>query len=395
MRSYPRRWTARRFRARVTVVSALLCVVVATLTRSAPSAADFSAVDAYVKKVMQKDRVPGLALAIVRDGTLVHARGFGTAGGKNRPVTPQSVFVLGSMSKAFTAIAVMQLAAATKVDLDAPAQRYLPWFRSSKPITLRHLLHHTSGIPRTVTRPAASPPTLESHVRALQDIELLHSPGDAHVYSSANYLVLGLIVEQVSGKPFGQYVEQHIFDPLGMSNSHAEAEQVASNTLAEGHSLWLGTPRVSRQRHEADRLPTAALLSSAEDLSHLLIALSAGGRYKDGRILSEASTAELLRPVAKGGGFSYAMGFRVGEIGGVSVVHHGGIVSNYRGKMVLLPEQKTGVVILTNVSSVVGKPTSHVIANGVALMLAGKSPPRTGLSLSTWYLLIGLGHVDR
>ena len=357
---------------------------------------DLAAIDAYVEGTMRADNVPGLALAIVRGERVVHLRGLGVAGPGGRPVTPQTPFLLGSMSKSFTALAVMQLVEAGKLDLDAPVQRYLPWFRVASPeasaaITVRHLLHHTSGLPTRAPRAAGDDPSLEAHVRALAGVELDHAPGAAHRYASPNYQVLGLIVETVSGQPFGDYVRRRIFAPLGMGHSFTSRDEAVAAGLADGHQYWFGRPVAAALPYEGGRLPAASLIASAEDLGHYLIAHLNGERYGPATVISPAGLAELHRPAAAGDGFAYAMGWRVGPVRGVPAIHHGGALPHYRGKLVLLPGEGYGVVVLTNAASFLGRPTSHDIADGVAALLAGRAPGGTGLSLGRLYLLVTLG----
>ena len=361
-----------------------------------PGGPDFSAIDSYIEAEMEADRVPGAALAIVHGDRVVHARGFGVGGPDGHRITPRTAFILGSMSKSFTALAIMQLHEAGKIDLDAPVRQYLPWFRvaspdASKIITIRHLLHHTSGLTRKAPYAKDSNSTLEDHVRTLRTATLAHQPGTRHQYSSANYQVLGLLVETISGQPYGEYMQQHIFTPLEMNHSfvsHADATQAG---MASGHRLWFGYPVAADLRHETDRLPTAALISSADDMAHYLIAHLNEGTFRGTEIISPQGMSELHRPAAKGEGFDYAMGWRVGPINGVPALHHGGIVPHFRGKLVILPEEQWGVVVLTNVSSMLGGPTSHRLANGVAALLTGRAPDRPRFSLGTLYLLITLG----
>jgi CubicO group peptidase (beta-lactamase class C family) len=359
---------------------------------------DFDAIDRYVEEEMEEDRVPGLALAIVRGDEVVHLRGFGTTGPDGRSVTPRTSFALGSMSKSFTALAIMQLAEKGKVELDAPVQRYLPWFHVASPeasarITVRHLLNQASGLPENASRARGADSTLEAHVRALGDVELMHPPGAAYEYSSPNYQVLGLIVQEVSGQPFGEYVQQNIFDPLGMNDSFvSQIEARRAGTMASGHQYWFGRPVAADLPYEEGRLPSASLICSSEDMARYLIAHLNEGRYEQSAVVFPDGMAELHRPAAESEeGYSYAMGWRVGPIDGVLAVHHGGTLPHFRGKMVLLPEERWGVVVLTNASSFVGSPTSHRVADGVAGMLVGQDPDETSLGLGRLYLLIALG----
>ena len=225
---------------------------------------------------MREDRVPGVALAIVRGDQVMHIRGFGE-NGMGRAVTPSTSFLLGSMSKAFTAMAVMQLVERGLIALDTPIQRYLPWFRvadsvASRVITVRHLLNHTSGIPTRAARARGDTRTITDHVRALSRVTLAHAPGEVHEYASPNYLVLGALVETVSGQSFAAYVQQHIFAPLNMTNSETDQTRAMTHGMARGHRYLFGFPSAVTLRYESDRMPTAALISRAEDLSHFLIA---------------------------------------------------------------------------------------------------------------------------
>ena len=360
--------------------------------------ADFEAIDAYVESEMEADRVPGAALAIVREDRIVHMRGFGRAGPGEGRVTPQTPFILGSMSKSFTAMACMQLVDAGKLDLDAPVQRYLPWFSLASPeaaeaLTVRHLLNQTSGLPRNAPWAEDNDATLEDHVRALSAAKLASPPGTKHLYSSPNYQVLGLIVETLSGRSFGSYVDERIFAPLEMSRSFVSMENARQAGLASGHRLWFGMAVPADLPYEAGRKPTAALIASAEDLAHWVIVHMNGGRWQETSVISPEGIATLHHPAAEGEGFHYAMGWRVGPIRGEPALHHGGILPHYRGKMVILPEKDWGVVVLTNVASVLGGATSHRIANNVAGMLVGRPPTKSRLGVGLIYTLVTIGIV--
>jgi len=345
--------------------------------------ADIPAIERYVAQQMQRNRIPGVAVAIVSHGSVIFARGFGTDG-FGASVTERTGFVLGSMSKSVTALAVMQLVERNLVQLDAPVQRYLPWFRvadagSSARITVRQLLHHTSGIPTNAPRATGASRTLTDQVRALARVALNNPPGTVHEYASPNYLVLGAIVEVVSGRSYASYVQASIFTPLGMRDSHVEQasalEREPPGRLSSGHVYVFGFPVARTLPHDGDRLPTAALISSAADMGRFLVAQL---RTDSSALLSAAGFAQMHTGGAPSDGFSYAFGWRDGTIAGEHAVHHGGIVPNFRGKMVMLPDRQLGVVVLTNVSSAIPwpiAPTSHVMADDIAAALIGVTLP--------------------
>src|SRR6184192_3535553 len=164
------------------VLACLLALLTLPFTLLSVSAAahstepDIASIDAYISAQMQANHIPGVALGLVHNDQIVHLRGFGTADQSGRAVTPQTPFILASVSKSFTALAIMQLVEAGKVELDAPVQRYLPAFQVADPvasaqITVRHLLQHTSGIPGTACETRVDAVTLEQYVAELQTVE--------------------------------------------------------------------------------------------------------------------------------------------------------------------------------------------------------------------------------
>jgi len=358
----------------------------------------FAIIDAYVAAALEADRVPGAAWAIVHDDSIVHVRGVGTAA-KGQAITGDTPFLIGSMSKTFTALAIMQLVEQGRVELDAPVQRYLSWFRvadaaASRAITVRHLLLHTSGIPTAADRATGEDRSLAGHVRALHGVSLSDSPGNAHRYASPNYLVLGAIFESVTGVPYATQVKRAILTPLGMTHSFTDQSAAIADGMAQGHRYWFGFPVAATLPHESDRLPTAALISSAADLARFLIAQRAGVPRAGGGVLSPAGLSAMQTGGVTADGFAYGFGWRVSRLNGVRAVHHGGIVPNFRGKMVMLPDSGWGVVVLTNASSSLPlplAPTSHRIADAVAGYLVG-APLDDGLSrfrVFHWALLAG------
>src|SRR5688572_3349558 len=215
----------------VSLVILLACLASSTAFASSTQATvpDFAAIDAYVEAQMKDIRLPGVALGIIRGDQIVYLKGYGVADPSGRAVTPQTPFWLASLAKPVTALAVMQLVESGKVELDAPVQRYLPYFRladeqAAAALTVRHLLNHTSGISRATgdekfPSQASFDWTPEQRVRELSDNAVTHPVGATFEYSNVNYAILGLIVETVSGQSFESYVQEHIFNPLEMSQS--------------------------------------------------------------------------------------------------------------------------------------------------------------------------------
>jgi CubicO group peptidase (beta-lactamase class C family) len=370
---------------------------------------DFAAIDKFIEAEMQAQRIPGLALGIVQGDQIVHLKGFGIADPSGRAVTAQTPFIIGSLSKSFTALAIMQLVEAGKVELDAPVQHYLPWFRVADEtvaaqITVRHLLNHTSGLSTKTGRSFqgsgdVSDSALEQTVRKLSEVELTGPVGVAYQYSTVNYSVLGLIVQTVSGQSYETYIQEHIFDLLEMHNSFTSQADAQPQGLATGYNYAFGIPMAVDLPHNRGLLPAGYLISSAEDMAHYLIAQLNDGRYKDAALLSPAGMIETHNPAVPSGvtETSYGMGWFVGPINGIPAVHHQGETFNFHSNMILLPERQWGIVVLINgensMDLLFGTARIADISNGVASLLAGKTPPTPPANTSVWVIygiLIGL-----
>lgn len=381
-------------------VVALLSIVMLALAAITPTRAsatgartttlDLAAIDRYVLAQMRAAHLPGLALAIVQGDQIVHLKGFGTADQSGRPVTPQTPFTIGSTGKSMTALAIMQLVEAGKVELDTPVQRYLPWFRVADPdvarrITVRHLLNHSSGIPtpaglRNVTSQDTSDSALENRVRALSSVTLMQPPGATFQYSNANYETLGLIVQVVSGQSYEAYVQQHIFAPLDMNNSFLFREEAREQGAATGYRYWFGLPVPFEMRYNRGIVPAGFIFSSAEDMAHYLIAHLNGGRYGSTSVLSPAGIAELHRPAVRTAGGPivtdefYAMGWFVREKDGLMTVSHAGSTPNFHTNLVLIPEGEWGIVLLMNAENGLRPERISGMAQGVTGLIVGRQP---------------------
>jgi CubicO group peptidase (beta-lactamase class C family) len=347
---------------------------------------DYEAIDAYVQEQMQEMRMPGAGLGIVKGDEIVHLESFGDADDSGRDVTSQTPFKIGSTSKSFTALAIMQLVEDGKVDLDAPVQRYIPWFRvadleASKRITVRNLLNQTSGIPTAagltyMYKGDSSKDALEKEVRESSNVELTHPPGKVYQYSNLNYTTLGLIVQMVSGESYEQYAKEHILTPLGMNNSFVFLPEAQRHGLATGHQFWFGRPFPGGGLHYNRAITPAGLITSdARDMSRYLIAQLNGGRYEGTQVLSPEGIAGLHRGTADMGqpDVSYAMGWIDGEMDGVPIVWHNGDTGDFHATMILVPEREWGMVVLMNGSN--GQGNLDTTANGVVARLLGVEPP--------------------
>jgi CubicO group peptidase (beta-lactamase class C family) len=343
----------------------------------------------YVANQVQDAGIPGAALAIVRDGQVSFATGFGTADATGRAVTADTPFVIGSLSKPITATALMQLVDSGAVDLDASVRTYLPDFAlatedETATITVRQLLDQTSGIPTSAGQRSLNGPVtdLAAQVAALADVVPASAPGSSYAYSNANYLVLGLLIERVAQKPYGAYLEDHVFGPLGMTHAHADRDAAVRDGLTNAHRLWFGLTRDVAPLFRPDLEPAGFLMASANDLARF-VAMQVGGGAIDGtRVLSSTSIEAMQRGVAAMGLGEigrYGLGWADAEVGGIRFVGHVGSTTDMASVAFFSPERKSGMVILLN-----GQSTLYELAHkpdliGMAAfeLLVGREPAGT------------------
>ncbi|KAA0271889.1 MAG: class A beta-lactamase-related serine hydrolase [Chloroflexi bacterium] len=354
---------------KITFISIRILVFISSVLGTSRSFAkaertEFEAIDAYITAKMEKLGIPGAALVIVQGDQIVHLKGFGVADADGRPATPQTPFFTGSTGKSFTALAVMQLVEAGKIELDAPVQTYLPWFRvadieASKLITIRQLLNQTSGLPVSIGREQLantdlSDSAIENNVRALAKIELIAAPGERYEYSNANYVTLGMVVQAVTGQSYETYIHENIYKPLDMQNSFTSKTEAEQSGLAIGYQKWFGIPIASPNLpFPRGSLPAGQLILSAEDFGHYLIAQLNDGNYQGVSILSPAGIVALHSPDVPMTGSTdfYGMGWEVQHFQDVEVIRHNGEVPGYTTDMFLVPEEDMAVAMVMNTYS--------------------------------------------
>ncbi len=324
---------------------------------TAPTA--FANVDAYIEEEIQRLNLPGASLVVVEGEQIVHSQHFGNT------ATEQTPYFIGSLTKSITALAVMQLVENGQISLDAPVQTYLPWFNQINPelsteITIRDLLHQTSGIPQMpgmlgLANFDSSTNAIENQVQiALNTLKSRPKPGTVWEYSNVNYNLLGLIIEAVSGETYENYIQNHIFDPLNMKHSFTSKATALQDDLAAGHQQWFGFPiPVPDLKVPTGSLPSGQLIASATDLGHYLIAHINGGVYKGQQILSSEGIKDTHQPAVKTHSIgmeneSYGMGWFIRETPLGSMVWHYGEVPDSYAYMAMLPEQNTGLILLVN-----------------------------------------------
>jgi CubicO group peptidase (beta-lactamase class C family) len=384
----------------------LMVLILATNTELSatipPSKTITETVEQYLENAVQQWHIPGLAVAIVKGDRVFYSKGFGRSDDRHQ-ITADTPFIIGSLSKSLTATAVLQLVEAGKIDLQSSVQQYLPWFHlnstDSNSIKIADLLHHTSGLSIQTDMEFlnlsvhSSPDTLKNYVQRLTLAKPKSPAGYEFNYANANYAILGLVIQQVAQMPYEKYIESHIFQPLEMHHSFTSQSQAlqSSPPLSTGHRFWLDQPVATMLPFDQQNLPAGYLISSAQDIAHYLIMQLNDGRYQDKILISPTSLEQLHKPaVLAWGSATYAMGWVNDRVNDLSIDYHGGELANFSANATLIPSQRWGIVILTNVfPGLIGDPIRKLYV-GIINILQGSNPPQLRIELCNKLLVFGL-----
>jgi CubicO group peptidase (beta-lactamase class C family) len=317
-----------------------------------------AAIDAAVESEMERRQQPGLTIGVTdRDRTLtVRTYGFADLAAQ-RPVTPETLFEIGSIGKSFTAVATLQLVDEGRIELDAPVDRYLPWLviptaeDNNGPVTVSHLLSHTAGIVAGLD----ATPEATFQVWALRDLPTFSAPGERFHYSNLGYKVLGLVLEAVDGQTYPEIVRARILGPLGMratepaiTNEIRARLAVGYEYLHDDHMGYAGAelaPATWLETGTAD----GCLASTASDMCEFARLILRSGEGPNGRLLSADAFARMTTAHAReddGGAYGYGLSMR--EIDGRRLIGHGGSMVGYLAGMETDLDAGLGVIVLQN-----------------------------------------------
>ena len=373
----------------------------------AASAGNLAAGRSYLRAYMDQVKAPGLAYAVVRGDEVLEQAAWGVDG-DGRPITTQTPFVLGSTSKSFTALAVAQLAENGRIDLDSAASTYVPWLRlgdaeTARAVTVRQLLTHTSGLPQVWSTPLTDrydnrPGALNRSVHDLATLRPTAAVGRAYRYSDANYMILGALVESVTGDTFGGYLRRHVLDPLRMTHSAATADEARTVGIPPGHRYYLGRPQRFAAPFDTAGVPYGFLAASLTDLTHYAVAQLNGGRDGDTRILSAGTMKQMHTGTADTGHGTYGFGWQNSTLDGVGapIVWHAGATPGSFTHIVLAPGSGLAVIVMTNIYGLPMDPQLSAGAFNLARILLGGTPAAaTENPTHTWALtgLLGVAAV--
>jgi len=314
-----------------------------------------------IEDLVRRQQIPGLTIAIVQRGKIAYTHAFGVRDLRRpaAPVTTRSLFHTASITKTFVATAVVQLADAKKVDLDAAVARYLPYFRIAdsrgSSLTLRQMLTHTSGMPDVDDyewdKPQYDDGALERYVRSLSDQHLVSAPGAEYHYSNMAYEVLGDVIAKASGESFEDYVQRHILTPLGMASSTVYLTGADTTLLTWGHVLDINGDPVPEKDFPYNRMhsPSSDLHSNVLDLARWAMANMRHGELDGRRILPVSAYDQLWKPAHRGFGEHWVgLSWFLGTYRHQRTISHDGGDIGYVADLVMLPDRQIAVTWLAN-----------------------------------------------
>ena len=343
-------------------------------TGTPPAAlSDWSAVDAFVRSEMVKQRVPGLALAVVRNGVLLRAQGFGSANLEhNVPVTAATVFQSGSVGKQFTSTLVIQLIGEGKLSLDDRLAKFFPSGPAAwRDITIRQMLSHTSGISeKFYSKVDLHLEYADSTVaRIIGEQPLDFVPGSRWSYSNPGYVMLGFVIEKVTGRFYGDLLEERIFSPLGMTTAMIINEPVIVPNRAAGYETVAGA--VVNQSWVSRKFNTTA--DGALYLTVLDLAKWDAALYGD-RVLPQTALAQMWTPIRLNDGTTapYGFGWSLGNVNGHRIIEHGGAWQGFKAYIARYVGDGLTVIVMMNL----GEANPGTFAHGIAGVIDPALKPR-------------------
>ena len=398
-----------RFTNTFTVLAATLVCVTSTtapaVAQSTAPAANYRAVVArlqpFIEHEMRSKELPAISIALVDDQKVVWSQGFGFANPEDSVrATAKTIYRVGSVSKLFTDIAVMQLVEQGKLDLDAPVSRYVPGFHPHNPfggeITLRELMSHRSGL---VREPPVGhyfddgSPTLQQTIASLNDTKLVYAPNTKTKYSNAAIALVGDVLATVQKQRFESYLKHAVLDPAGMSSSAFARDEVPGSQIASAYMWTLDGRTFPAPTFDLGMAPAGSMYTTVDDLGRFMSMLFAGGRGAKGQVLKRGTLEQMWKPqfARPGQKVGYGIGFGLSELRGHRVVGHGGAIYGFATELSALPDDKVGVVVVTTMDGA-NTVTSRIADAALDMMLANREKRALTMPDTTNALPAGLAH---
>ena len=348
----------------------------AKMKQSAVSTATITQQLEQIGHTYYKADQPGATVVVMKDGKVLLRKAYGLANLSNKEtLQADHVMRLGSITKQFTAVAILQLIEAGKITLNDPVTKFFPDYpETGKTVTIEHLLTHTSGIPSYTGKPgfvasANKDISVSGMVDSFKNDALEFEPGSTFRYNNSGYFLLGAIIEKVSGETYANYVAKHIFTPLGMNNTAHEGHERSQQARAQGYSQRTDSFEPSMKISMTQPYAAGSLTSTVDDLAKWDAAISAGKLLKADS-WKRAFTSYKLK---NGQDTNYAYGWGVGEFEKQPMISHGGGIPGFSTFALRLPKDKVFVAVLNNADG--GLPQPEMIATRLAAAAIGKPIP--------------------
>jgi D-alanyl-D-alanine carboxypeptidase len=339
---------------------------------------DFAApIEAVVSAALERQHLPGISVVAARDGKVVFARGYGRRNvGEDLAADPDTIYSIASISKQFTAAAIMQLAERGALRVDDRVSRYFPRHPYGDRVELRHLLTHTSGIPdyfplEELDRLAFCEARPHEIIESVLQRGAAFPPGAEYQYCNTGYVMLGAIIESVSGQSYAQYLQTNVFDPLEMTRTGVDDTPAIHSKLAVGYtSFVLGPWELARDYHPSWEFATGGLYSTVVDILKWNLALRAG------RIVSAASLAQMTTRATLSGGqpIDYGFGLSVSDAGGRREIRHTGGLPGVSTDNATYPDAGIDIIVFVNHD---GCSTYGTVVRPILALLLGEPALRT------------------
>jgi len=349
------------------IIGLILMLFIGSLSVAAQDA-PLQGFDDYVNRAIKDWEVPGLAIAVIKNDKIVFAKGYGVRElGKPSPVDERTLFAIGSSSKAFTAATVAMLVDEGKLKWDDPATKYLPSLQlydpyATRELTVRDLLSHRVGLERGDLLWYASPYDRSEVLRRIRYLKPSSSMRSRFGYQNVMFLAAGQIIPSITGKDWDDFTRERIFVPLGMTATGTSIKTLAnSNDVAVPHSKFDDKVETIAWRNIDNIAPAGSINSNVVDMAQWVRLQLGDGKYQDKQLISSAAikemhasqtiiplegTMKMLYPEAHF--LNYGLGWFLSDYRGRKLVEHGGAIDGMRALVAMMPEEKMGVVILTN-----------------------------------------------
>jgi CubicO group peptidase (beta-lactamase class C family) len=329
------------------------------------SAPEYSAQLATIEKAIDDKRkelgIPGLSLVIVKDDRVIYMKGLGVKDfDKQLPVTPNTLFAIGSASKAFTAMTAVMTVDQGRLSLDDSPRKYLPYFTLRDPeaaakITVRDLLAHRSGLNRTDLAMVTNKLNREELIKVAGQAKPTAKLGEKFQYQNIMYAAAGEVVATIQHSTWDKVIANMIFKPLGMTSSDttpAEMQKAPDYSMGYDYNTTTKQTRRLPQRQIAPAAPAGAINSNARDMAQWLRLMIGGGVINGKRLVSEKNFNELIsKQINIGGTVDYGLGWFLRQWNGHKVVEHGGNIDGFNSQVAFMPDQKLGFALMTNVTA--------------------------------------------